>query len=119
MNPNLLIILATTTGALATYYLLSRGVSAVLASCLVGLAGVLLSRWLDVEHLDTAVFTGTFVGMTSLMVLDAWGVGIAGLVAGLVYILLLDRFIGMGGKLGTMAFVSVALVLLIIRFWRA
>ncbi len=112
------ILLASTSAALLTYYMQSQGISAVLSSCMVGILGAIVARLTDLEHIDTAVFTGTFVGMTSLMVLDVWGVGIAGLISGCVYIVLTDHFVGMGGKLGSMAFVSVAIVLIVLRILR-
>ncbi len=115
MPLNISILLATTLGALLTFYLQSRGISAVLASCIVGLLGVLIARIVHIPTVEVAVFTGSFVGMTSMAVLGYQGVGVAGLLSGVVLILLTDKFVGLGGKLGTMAFVSVCLVLLFIK----
>ncbi len=115
MLANSYIILASTLGALLTYYFQSRGFSAVLASCLVGVLGVLIAKLVAMPTLEVAVFTGSFVGMTSVAVLDYQGVGIAGLLSGALLLLLTDKFVGMGGKLGTMAFVSVCVVLLFIK----
>ncbi len=115
---NISIVLASLSGALLTFYLQSRGLSPVLASCLVGLLGVLLAQVLDIPQLEIAVFTGSFVGMSSDAVMSSLGVGVAGAVAGLLLLMLRDFAVGFGGKLGTLAFVSVCVIFWLIRWFR-
>ncbi len=93
---------------------LTRGASAsvVLATALVGVAGGALEaagrsrhRW---QGVAAPVYCGAFAGMTSQLVLGhpAWVV-LAGGLAGLVLSVLSDSWSGIGGKLGTTAFLGV------------
>lgn len=93
---------------------LTRGASAsvVLATALVGAAGGALEaagrsrhRW---QGVAAPVYCGAFAGMTSQLVLGhpAWVV-LAGGLAGLVLSVLSDSWSGIGGKLGTTAFLGV------------
>ena len=92
---------------------LTRGASAsvVLATALVGAAGGALEaagrsrhRW---QGVAAPVYCGAFAGMTSQLVLGhpAWVV-LAGGLAGLVLSVLSDSWSGIGGKLGTIAFLG-------------
>ena len=92
---------------------LTRGASAsvVLATALVGAAGGALEaagrsrhRW---QGVAAPVYCGAFAGMTSELVLGhpAWVV-LAGGLAGLVLSVLSDSWSGIGGKLGTIAFLG-------------
>jgi hypothetical protein len=93
---------------------LTRGASAsvVQATALVGAAGGALEaagrsrhRW---QGVAAPVYCGAFAGMTSQLVLGhpAWVV-LAGGLAGLVLSVLSDSWSGIGGKLGTTAFLGV------------
>jgi hypothetical protein len=93
---------------------LTRGasVSVVLATALVGAAGGVAEaagrsrhRW---QGVAAPVYCGAFAGMTSQLVLDhpAW-VFLAGGLAGLVLSVLSESWSGIGGKLGTTAFLGV------------
>lgn len=102
-------VLAIVIGAIATFYLAKSGMSAVLASSLVGVAGSLLFKRYEIE-----VFTGSFVGMSSIIFFTDFGIVLAALIASLVYLMGKNVFVGIGGKLGTSAFagtLSVALLL--------
>jgi hypothetical protein len=102
-------VLAIVIGAIATFYLAKSGMSAVFASSLVGIAGSLLFRRYEIE-----VFTGSFVGMSSIIFFTDVGIVLAALIASLVYLMGKNVFVGIGGKLGTSAFagtLSVALLL--------
>lgn len=92
---------------------LTRGASAsvVQATALVGAAGGALEaagrsrhRW---QGVAAPVYCGAFAGMTSQLVLGhpAWVV-LAGGLAGLVLSVLSDSWSGIGGKLGTIAFLG-------------
>jgi hypothetical protein len=102
-------VLAIVIGAIATFYLAKSGMSAVFASSLVGIAGSLLFKRYEIE-----VFTGSFVGMSSIIFFTDVGIVLAALIASLVYLMGKNVFVGIGGKLGTSAFagtLSVALLL--------
>ena len=106
-------VLIAAIGALAVLAL-SRGghLSVVLAAALVGCAGALL------EHLSQGrgpwrdgaapLYCGAFAGMTSELVLrhPAWVLA-AGALAGLLLALLGNSWRGIGGKLGSTAFLGV------------
>ena len=93
--------LAVLGGALVTYVLaFSLGLSAVNASALVGLIGALILPVYGVP-----IYCGSFVGMSSIDLLHThWELAIAGVVAGLIFMLTDRAFPGIGGKLGTIAF---------------
>jgi hypothetical protein len=107
---------AVVLAALAAFAVLalSRGasLSVVLATALVGAVGGALEaagrssqRW---QGVAAPVYCGAFAGMTSELVLGhpAW-VLLAGGLAGLVLSVLSDSWNGIGGKLGTTAFLGV------------
>jgi len=86
-------------------------ISVVVATALVGAAGGALEaagrsrhRW---QGVAAPVYCGAFAGMTSQLVLGhpAWVV-LAGGLAGLVLSVLSDSWSGIGGKLGTIAFLG-------------
>lgn len=66
------------------------------------------------KRLPTAMYCGAFVGMSSLEITPSIGFVIAaGLLAGVFYMLSKNMFLGVGGKLGTIAFVGVVIVSLV------
>lgn len=89
------------TGNALTFVLsVETGLGAVVASSVVGLLGAMLVR----EH-ATAVFCGSFVGMSSPDVYGYTGVVLlAGICAGFVFVAAMRVLNGFGGKLGTIAF---------------
>ena len=112
-------VLLAASGALVVVAL-SRGalVAGVLAAALVGCAGAFLERlsrgrgpWRDGA---APLYCGAFAGMTSDLVLrhPAW-VLLAGALAGLLLALLGNSWRGIGGKLGSTAFLGVAAACLV------
>ena len=89
------------SGALAAFGLsVEFGLGAVVASCIVGIMATLL-----VPDYDVPVYCGAFVGMASPAVVSGYTfVGLAGFLAGLLFVASRDTFAGFGGKLGTIAF---------------
>ncbi|HDZ07002.1 hypothetical protein [Maribacter sp.] len=66
------------------------------------------------EKLPAAIYCGVFVGMSSSEIVPTIGfVTAAGLVAGVFLLLSKNLFLGVGGKLGTVAFGGVIIVSLI------
>ncbi|MBD2421907.1 hypothetical protein [Cyanobium sp. FACHB-13342] len=80
----------------------------VSATALVGCLGALLERRSGAMSLAAPLYCGAFAGMTSKLVLHhpGWLV-LAGALAGAVLTLLSNSWGGIGGKLGTTAFLSV------------
>ena len=94
---------AVAVAAPVTYLLsVEVGVGAVVASALVGLCA-----WLLIERHATAAYCGSFVGMaTPAGGADLPAVTVAGAVAAVVFVAAKGSFDGVGGKLGTTAFVG-------------
>lgn len=111
--PEILPVLQAALGALAVLALSRAGLTTVVAAtALVGCAGGLLERlgrghpWL--AELAAPLYCGAFAGMTSKLVLHHPGwVLLAGGLAGLLFSLLRNSWGGIGGKLGTTAFLAV------------
>lgn len=115
---SIILILGSTGGALITFLLQKHLVSAVVASCLVGLLGAFLEFVFHTPHLALVVFAGSFVGMTSANFGTVPLVLISGGLAGIVYIFSLKIFPGFGGKLGSIAFLSTTIVFYILSFFK-
>lgn len=108
MNPqHFVLILGGVVGAVVTFVLQRYGVSAVVASALVGLSGAGLGVLLSDSALPAVIFAGSFVGMTALSVATIPVIVFAGAIAGVLYIASENIFPGYGGKLGTVAFIAV------------
>jgi len=106
-------------GLLSTFFvliLLHSGLhSVVLAASLIGSLGGWLELRLSHHHFQgmaPACYCGAFVGMTSESVLiDPVLIVLAGGLAGGFWSLLRQSWIGIGGKMGTMAFLAVVLTI--------
>ncbi len=97
-------------GALVTFILVKMGLSAILASALVGAIGSLL-----LKQSALAIFTGSFVGMTSIHIFTNLDLLVAAIIAGILFSFGKEAFPGIGGKLGTTAFFG-ALPVLLVRY---
>ena len=97
---NLITLLSVVVGGLVAYALnYNLKLGAVIAASVVGLLGGFL-----VKDYAAPLFCGSFIGMASTKVLPGYGqVLVAGIVAGIVYVLAMAVFGGFGGKLGTIA----------------
>jgi hypothetical protein len=110
-NVSLTVIFCTVVGTLGTYSLNHRfKLGPVLASGLVGILGGLFFRFLYPELagiLTAAIYSSSFVGMSSEHRFpNISALVLAGLVVGVVFIMSIPYFGGVGGKIGTVAFVS-------------
>lgn len=101
---------AGAVGAILTFLLHKHGSSAVVASCIVGLIGAFAGYMFSIPHLSLVVFTGTFVGMTSVALGSVPMVIIGGGLAGFLYVISLPLYDGFGGRLGAIAFLSMLAV---------
>jgi len=112
-------VLGGIAGATATSLLQRKyGLSAVVASSLVGLLGACVGSLASDDHLPAAVFAGSFAGMTAIAVAPLLAIAIAGAGAGALYALVItfDVFPGYGGRLGTVAFISTLCMMWIATF---
>jgi hypothetical protein len=106
-------------GAIACHLLnVNYELGSVLSAGIIGTLGSFapkLNKQSDYyKELPTAIYCGVFVGMSSNTITPTLGFVIAaGIIAGLFFLLSKNLFIGIGGKLGTMAFLGVFIVYLI------
>jgi hypothetical protein len=112
-----LIIFAFGLGCTLTFYGHQFfSISPVLSSSLVGLLGsfVVSRKYSIVNHLPAAIYSGSFAGMcTSEVIQNTWDMVSTCIIGGFFY-LLIDKYLkGIGGKLGAVAFTSVAIIFLI------
>ena len=113
----ILILFFSILGCVLCYLLqLHFGFTPVTASCITGLLGSFLS-FKDPslsQDLRSVVYVGSFAAMSSTAIFNTLSSSIlVGLFSGISYLLLKKHFLGLGGKLGTCAFVGVALYLVI------
>lgn len=92
----------TGMGVILTYFIAKElSINAVIASSAVGFIGYLV-----IKNHSVAIYCGSFAGMVSSFVFGYDEVILIAFVCGLLYILLKPLFVGVGGKLGTIAFIS-------------
>lgn len=106
-------VVQVTLGALAVQLAVQTfGMTAVQAAACVGVLAWLSGRvnFPSQRVRPAALYCGAFVGMTSTHVLPGLGwLALAGILAGVVYSLANYLCVGIGGKLGTMAFAGTAI----------
>ncbi|TVR68396.1 MAG: hypothetical protein EA427_10830 [Spirochaetaceae bacterium] len=106
---DILIVSSVFLGATVTYWIsIDLGHGAVIASGLVGVFAAVL-----VKPYAVPAYCGAFVGMSSSALLDWPGLMLAGVIAGVVFVLGKHVFNGFGGKLGTIAFAGAVFAALI------
>lgn len=95
------------TSGMLTFILNNKvGLEAVTASAIVGIIGVVL-----LEKYQTQIFCGSFVGMASSNIfVDYKHVFMATVMADIIFNGLKYEFVGFGGKLGAIAFISTMIV---------
>ena len=111
MQQLLIYMISAAIGAVLTFYIQKFGISSVVASCIIGLMGALLSTFLKMPELAAVIFTGSFVGMTDLSIGSLPKITVAGSLSGLLFGMSAKLFEGYGGRLGTIAFVSLVICL--------
>lgn len=102
-------LLAVVSGTLVTFGSVTElGLSPIVAASFVGVIAAIAFRSVAVP-----VYCGAFVGMTSPALFGSfWFAGLAALLSGLLFAIAHPLFHGVGGKLGTTAFVGVTMVVL-------
>ena len=117
----IIIFMMVTLGSILTYYINYQfQTGTVIAAALVGTISSFIPNMLKGKNLEfineipKALYCGAFVGMTSSLIANGFlFIFIAGLLAGTLYIASTNTFIGIGGKLGTIAFGGVAMAFLL------
>ncbi|MDO6438936.1 hypothetical protein Q4534_16055 [Cyclobacterium sp. 1_MG-2023] len=118
---NISVVLWVPVGAVICYLLnITAGLGSVLSAGITGtLASFLPLFNKKSEYLSkvpTAIYCGAFIGMSSLKITPSIGyVMAAGMIGSGTMLLSKNLFLGIGGKLGTVAFVGVVIVYLI--YW--
>lgn len=114
MMNHLLVTLAAVIGAQATFYLIQeKHLSPVRASSASTLAFALVTLFLPVAFvtsMNASFFGSTFVGMTAKTRMGRKRVFGASLLFAVIFIFVLPYFQGLGGGLGTAAFIASAIV---------
>ncbi|MCX2742752.1 hypothetical protein OO013_02680 [Mangrovivirga sp. M17] len=116
MHQSVLLIIAGIIGSTVTYSLQKAGLNAILSSAIVGLFAGFLGQYTSHSNVAAALFCGSFVGMTSINLMPIMAVAIAGGTSGFIYYYTQSLFKGFGGKLGTIAFISVGFTFILLLF---
>ncbi|MDI9414174.1 MAG: hypothetical protein QM401_11495 [Bacillota bacterium] len=98
-------------GAMLTFVLSTQlNLGAVIASAIVGLVGARVFK----DNDQVVMYLGAFVGMSSALRFPTLlPLIVAGLLGGLFFELLDDSWVGVGGRLGTLAAAAVVVVLVV------
>lgn len=119
----LMITFASIVGAQSTFYLIhEKRLSAVRASSGATLVFALCTMFFSysvIASLQAAFFGATFVGMTSNTRMGRKRVFLASLLFTVIFICVIPSLQGLGGGLGTAAFVSSAVVYFVEKVFRA
>lgn len=114
LKPTLIAGGALIAGSFITFALqVELGLSAVLASSTVGILAYLVYKISkDTNNIHIAAYCGSFIGMTSMIrATDYFTLILASVLGACVYIFARNVFNGVGGKLGSIAFISICLTL--------
>lgn len=96
-------------GTIITYELSNiLSLSIVVSSALVGLAGYLVS-----SKYSIAIYTGSFAGMSSVLMFNRLEILVVAIIAAIVFQIVKNVFNGFGGRLGTIAFIATTITGLI------
>lgn len=111
-------LLGVAGAALALILTRAAGLAPILAATLTGVIGGLCVRWVKGarDYHGAPIYVGAFVGITSRLVFhNFWWVLASGFLAGTLWSLSRDAWVGVGGKMGTMALLSTMGVSLVAR----
>lgn len=100
-------------GVLTFYLSIHLKWGPVIASAAVGFVTSYLSVFKSsfLKSLPVPIYCGSFVGMCgSVLTEDYFFVAYAGLISGIIFLITRNYFVGVGGKLGTIAFGGVVIV---------
>ncbi len=102
------VIPITALGSILTYGLQEKlGLNPLFAAGIIGVIGSLIEKN-SKFNFALPLYCGVFVGMTNpSLQLPYFYIGLTGLFAGILYYFSKNFYVGIGGKLGTIAFVTV------------
>ncbi|MBO0589978.1 hypothetical protein I2486_01035 [Cellulophaga sp. E16_2] len=115
------VIIWVPIGAIVCYILnINLGLGSVLSASIVGTLASFIPKLkkqsIYLKNLPPAIYCGAFVGMSSVQITPSiYFVIAAGILAGLFFMISKNLFLGVGGKLGTIAFTGVIMVSLM--YW--
>lgn len=112
------IIAASLIGGLGTFGLSayhpgfgnSGPLGPVIAAGIVGFLGAEILERLNAKEFSAPLYCGAFVGMSSAAVFSFQAVALASFAAGFLYIAAHEIYAGIGGTLGTIAFICTAIM---------
>jgi len=109
------------TGCLSCYLLqVKAGISPALAAALTGLVGsfIHLPKFYEKKGLHAAIYSGSFAGMFfPELIRHPLHILILSIIGTAIYLLLKPKFLGFGGKLGTVSFIASFLFLISQSLW--
>ena len=113
-----LLVIGAILGAIVTSFLnITMHLGPVIAAAAVGVCAGFLTPLISqkkYKSLAPAIYCGAFVGMTAATrVSNPMLIGIAGAIAGVIFVASQNIFVGSGGKLGTIAFIGTTIVMLL------
>jgi len=119
MQQILISVASSVLSGTVTFLLQKQGVPAVAAASVVGLCSAIIGHFTQLTYLPVVAFAGAFVGMTSPHIASLPFIVAAATFAGLLYHLSTNTFVGMGGRLGVIAFLSVLFCWLVSNIWKS
>ena len=114
--------LAIPASALITYYLnVEVGLGPVFSVGIVGFLGTFIHKIAPKSkhtiHMEAPIYCGTFIGMSTISVSEIYYIIIlASVFSSILFICTQSLYVGVGGKLGTLAFVGVVLSIFVFKF---
>lgn len=115
-NEHWIVIPLVMIGTILTYSLqYFLNLNPILSAGIIGTIAIYLDKKSNI-NISLPIYCGVFVGMTNpAHQLSFLIIGICGLFAGIIFYLSKNFYNGIGGKLGTIAFASVILLVLILK----
>ncbi len=113
--------IAIPLSALITYYLnVEVGLGPVFSVGIVGFLGTfvhkLVPRSKHLLHIEAPIYCGTFIGMSTITVSEIYYIIVmASIFSSLLFMSTQSLYVGVGGKLGTLAFIGVVLSMLVYK----
>ena len=121
---DLVILASCTTGTLVVFFIIRlTELPSILVLTGLTLFVSLIKRFIKCKffiYSDFAFYAGAFVGSTHMVIgsMNYDYIGFAGLLAGILYVLSKNVLIGVGGRLGSFAFISVYVIYTLSFLWR-
>jgi len=114
---NFSVVPLVTLGTIFTYSLqYFLNFNAILSAGIIGLFGIIIQKTVS-KNITVPIYCGAFVGMTNPNIQIPFITILSmGIIAGILFYFSKSFFIGIGGKLGTIAFASVIICIIFIKY---